>query len=57
MSKLNITIDIDIKHARMALNTAGYDVASLSDNEIINLALDQLKCYGVHSIKINGQSL
>lgn len=43
----DISVAIDVDRARKMLMVAGFEVESLSDDEIANLAIEQLKRFGV----------
>lgn len=51
--KAVVTVDVDLKHARISLGIAGYDVEHKTDQEILEMAIRMNDCYAVNTLEIN----
>lgn len=51
--KAVVTVDVNPKYARTALEIAGYDVREKSDEEICKMAIQMNDCYAVETEQIN----
>ena len=47
-----VTVDVDIKYARIALRMAGFKVDGRSDEEICEMAIKRNDCYAVETKNI-----
>ena len=47
-----VTVDVDIKYARIALRMAGFKVDGKSDEEICKMAIKRNDCYAVETKNI-----
>lgn len=50
--RATVTVDVDIKYARIALSIAGYDVKDKTDEEICEMAIKTNDCYAVDTQEI-----
>ncbi len=51
--RATVTVDVDIKYARIALSIAGYDVKNKTDEEILEMAIKMNDSYAVETEKID----
>ena len=51
--KATVTVDVEPKHARIALRIAGFDVDNKSDEKICEMAIKMNDCYAVETKNIN----
>ena len=51
--RATVTVDVDIKYARIALSIAGYDVKDKTDEEVCEMAIKMNDCYAVKTEKID----
>ena len=56
---MKVTVDVNIKNARLALSVAGYfDAAkNLNDAELVDFLVEHLKHYGIYKINKNKEQL
>ena len=50
--KATVSVEIEPKHAKTALELAGFDANGKSDKEICEIAIKMNKCYGVRTESI-----
>ena len=47
--KKMVEISLNVKNARAMLECAGFSTLNLSDDEVFDMVLERIKCYGVDS--------